>query len=273
MELDIIYNQDCLEGMKEIPDASIDLIVTDPPYKIIAGGVTIEERKNEVSGIFQKRFVSDGSSCSNKWLKKGANDIPCAVRKGKMFEHNEIRFADWLPSVFRILKEGSHCYIMSNARNLKELQVEAEKAGFKFVNLLAWKKNNMTPNKYYMQQMEFILLLRKGRARSINNMGSSNCIEIPNIIGSKKHPTEKPIELMNVFIANSSDEGQIIFDPFLGSGTTAVAAFGLKRHYIGFEIDDVYFDIACSRLDEAERENANNNLHYLDNNNKGGETV
>lgn len=275
MELDIIYNQDCIEGMKELPDESVDLIVTDCPYKIIAGGVTIEQRKDEVSGIFQKRAISDGSKLGNKWLKKSADDIPCAVRKGKMFEHNDVTFSAWLPEVFRVLKNGCHCYIMINGRNLKDLQVEAENVGFQFVNLLAWKKNNLTPNKYYMQQMEFILLLRKGKARNINNMGTSNCLEIPNIIGKKRHPTEKPVELMKIFIENSSDEGDIVLDPFFGSGSTLIACVQSKRKYLGYELDPSYFDIACERLDEAEREreNANNNLHCLDNNNEGGETV
>lgn len=252
IEYDYIDCGDCLELIKEIPDDSIDLIVTDCPYKVIAGGVTIEQKKNETSGILQRRAISDGSRLGNKWLKKNADDIPCAVRNGKMFAHNDIKFNDWLPEVFRVLKGGCHCYIMINGRNLKDLQIEAERTGFQFVNLLAWKKNNLTPNKYYMQQMEFILLLRKGKARTINNMGTSNCIEIPNIIGKKKHPTEKPVELIQIFIENSSNEGDIVFDPFLGSGTTAVAAVKTNRHYIGFEIDEEYYDIACQRLDEAE---------------------
>lgn len=246
MIFDYIENGDCLELMKDIPDESIDLIVTDCPYKIVGGGVSIEKREDEPSGIFSRRTVG------SKWLKKDADDIVCAVRQGKMFEHNDITFSDWLPEVFRVLKGGCHCYIMINGRNLKDLQTEAEKVGFQFVNLLAWKKNNVTPNRYYMQQMEFILLLRKGKARNINNMGTSNCLEIPNIIGKKSHPTEKPVELMRIFIENSSDPGDIVLDPFLGSGSTTVAAVKTGRHYIGFELDPDYFDIACKRLDEAE---------------------
>ena len=261
IETDIIYNQDCLEGMKNLPDDCVDLVVTDCPYKIIAGGVTIEQKKDEVSGIFSKRAVSDGSRLGNKWLKKNADDIPCAVRKGKMFEHNDISFGAWLPEVFRVLKGGCHCYIMINGRNLKELQTEAEKAGFQFVNLLAWKKNNLTPNKYYMQQMEFILLLRKGKARNINNMGTSNCLEIPNIIGKKKHPTEKPVELMKIFIENSSNEGDVVLDPFFGSGSTLVACIESNRRYLGYELDPDFFDVACNWLDDVEAERERNNNH------------
>lgn len=246
-----LYNDDCLNVLKNLPDESVDLIVTDCPYKITAGGVTIEERKDEVSGVLRKRAVSDGTVCSNKWLKKDINNMPCAVRKGKMFEHNEISFTDWLPDVFRVLKNGSHCYIMINGRNLKELQTSAENVGFKFVNLLAWRKNNMTPNKYYMQQLEFVLLLRKGRARNINDMGTSNCLDIPNIIGKKKHPTEKPVELINIFVKNSSNENDLVLDPFMGSGTTGVACINSNRKFIGIELDENYFNIAQERINNA----------------------
>lgn len=252
---DCIYNEDCLIGMKNLPDNSIDLVVTDCPYKIIAGGCTVEMRKDECTGIFRKRAISDGTNCSNKWIKKDINSIPCAVKNGKMFEHNDIAFSEWLPDVFRVLKNGTHCYIMINGRNLKELQTEAEKVGFKFVNLLAWRKNNKTPNRYYMQQLEFVLLLRKGKARKINNMGTSNCLDIPNILAKKKHPTEKPVELMKVFIENSSNVGDVVLDPFIGSGSTAVACAATKRRYIGFEIEERYFQIANERLKQALQNN------------------
>ena len=255
-----LYCGDCLELLKQLPDESIDLIVTDCPYKIIAGGVTIEERKDECSGILRKRAISDGTNCSNKWLKKGLDNTPCAVRSGKMFKHNEINFSDWLPDIYRILKYGSHCYIMINGRNLKDLQTAAEKAenaeknkGFKFVNLLAWRKNNKTPNKYYMQQLEFVLLLRKGKAKNINNMGTSNCLDIANIIGKKKHPTEKPVDLMKIFIENSSNVGDVVLDPFMGSGSTGVACVNTGRNFIGIELDKQYFDVAEKRIKEAER--------------------
>lgn len=246
-----LYNDDCLEALKNIPDNSIDLVVTDCPYKITAGGVTIDERPDEYSGVLRKRAISDGTKCSNKWIKKDIDSVPSAVKNGKMFSNNDIKFSEWLPEVYRVLKEDAHCYIMINGRNLKALQTDAEKVGFKFVNLLAWRKNNMTPNKYYMQQLEFILLLRKGRARNINLMGTSNCLDIPNIIGKKKHPTEKPVELMKTFIINSCNANDVVLDPFMGSGSTGVASVETDRNFIGIEIDKDYFDIAKSRIDEA----------------------
>jgi len=249
MKTNIIENCNCLEGMKKLPDNSIDLIVSDIPYKIIAGGISIKKRKDDVNGIFKKRIISDGTKCSNKWLKKN-NKMICAVKDGKMFEHNNIQFHEWLPECYRILKKGTHCYFMVNGRNLKKLQTEAEKVGFIFQNLLVWNKGNLTPNKYYMNGCEFILMLSKRPARNINDMGQSNMISIPNIIGNKLHPTQKPVELMEVFVSQSSDEGDVILDMFAGSFSSLIAAKNLKRNFIGYEIDKEYFDIGKKRLKE-----------------------
>lgn len=254
-----LYNGDCIEVMKDIPSESVDLIVTDCPYKIISGGITIEERKDEISGIFQKRAKSDGTNCSNKWLKKDENAIISAAKNGTMFTHNNITFKEWLPEIYRVLKNKAHCYIMINSRNLKNLQVEAEKVGFKFQNLLVWDKGNVTPNQYYMGGYELILMLRKGGAKPINNMGTSNIIKIPNIIGKKQHPTEKPIKLMEILIENSSNEGDLVLDPFMGSGSTGVASLNLNRKFIGIELDEIYFNIAKSRIETT----VNNNQQKL----------
>jgi len=254
VQVNIIYNKDCLEVLKNIPDESIDLVVTDPPYKIVAGGVSIERREDEPSGCLNRRYkvISDGTKCSNKWLKKNPNNIPCAVKAGKMFIHNDIKFSEWLPEIYRVLKKRTHAYIMINARNLKELQVEAEKVGFVFQNLLVWDKmTSGTPNKFYMQKLEFILLLSKRPARYINDMGMGNLFRIPNP-KNKQHPTQKPIELFDIFIRNSSNEGDIVLDPFMGVGTTAMSCVRNNRKYIGCEIDEDYYKICQENIKKAE---------------------
>lgn len=243
LEIDKIYNEDMLVGMKRIPDESIDLVVTDCPYHIVSGGANVAERSDLTGGMLGKRRA--GVTVTDEKDK--------AIKTGKLFGHNDIEFSDWLPEVYRVLKKGTHCYIMINSRNIKELQTEAEKAGFVFQNLLVWDKQNSggTPNKFYMQKCEFILMLSKRPARYINDMGTSNLLSCPNIIGKdgKHHPTEKPSLLMSVFIRNSSRMGEIVLDPFAGSGSTLVAARQLERHYIGFEIDKQYYDLAKGHLD------------------------
>lgn len=205
-----------------------DLVVTDPPYKIVSGGCTT--KKNAMTGV----------------LKQGEKN----TKRGSLFEENDIQFGDWLPEIYRVLKDGTHCYVMSNGRNLHSLYNAGVNAGFKYQNLLVWDKGNVTPNRYYMNRCEFIMMFRKGKARSINNMGCSTLLTVPNIIGRKQHPTEKPVDLMKILIENSSNEGEIVIDPFAGAGSTLVAASLLNRHYIGFELDETYFNIAQNRLDE-----------------------
>lgn len=230
----LIYNEDCLEVFKRIPDETIDLCVTDCPYKIVSGGNTTKKFKMKpCGGMLNKDKDADGQ----------AN-----VKKGKMFDNNDIKFSEWLPELYRIMKPGTHTYIMINARNICELQTEAEKAGFKFQQILIWNKGNATPNRYYMNAFEMILMLRKGPARSVNNMGMRNILDVPNIIGTKQHPTEKPVELMKILIEQSSNECDTVIDPFMGIGATGVACKELNRNFIGIEIDKKYFEKAEARL-------------------------
>ena len=233
-----ITNGDFLQIVKTISDESIDCIVTDPPYKLIAGGVSLKNGE----------AISDGTNCSNKWLKKNKTDIPVCMKNGTMFKHNKIKFSDWLPDAYRVLKDGSHCYVMVNDRNMQELLNEATKVKFKLLNILVWSKNNATPNKYYMKSAEFIVLFRKGFAKSINNMGTKTVLNINNIIGNKVHPSEKPIDLLKILIENSTKEGEIVLDCFSGSGNTCTTAKILKRRFIGIEIDSEYCTIANKRI-------------------------
>lgn len=247
---------DCLEIMKDIPDKSIDLVVTDCPYKIVQGGCSNNTVTfKAMSGVLDKRRRGCGK-CSIKWETEGQLNNIENVKAGKIFDHNDIEFKEWLPDVYRVLKDDSHCYIMINARNLKDLQVEAEKVGFKYQQILIWNKGNATPNRWYMQGYEMILMLRKGKAVPIKNLGEKNIISVPNIkSGKKTHPTEKPIELMKIFIENSSNENDTILDPFMGSGSCGVACKELNRGFIGIEIDKKYYDIAYERLRDNQEEN------------------
>ena len=230
---------DCVEVMRSLTENSIDCAVIDPPYKIVAGGCR-KVAENECSGIFNKRRESNKRT---DWVEE--------VRTGKMFKHNDIKFEHWLPELYRVMADKSHTYLMINSRNLAELQNKAEQAGFKFQNLLIWDKGNVTPNRYYMQGYECILMLRKGGAKTILNKGTSNILRVPNIIGNKKHPSEKPVALLEVMITNSTNEGEIVADFFMGSGPTGIAALQTNRRFIGVELDPAYFAIAQERIAQA----------------------
>lgn len=266
---------DCLEGMRMLPDKCVDLVVTDCPYHICGGGCSngaygdgngIFQKTNEPSGMMSHRVKKSGGTTNGVskhidlygvlgggGVRKSQVDN---ARSGKLFEHNDIQFSEWLPEVYRVLKDGTHCYIMINGRNLCELQTEAEKVGFQYQQLLAWKKNNSTPNRYYLQCLEFILMLRKGAARNINDMGVSNCLSVPNIIGKEEgkfHPTAKPVKLMELLISESCNEGDIVLDPFAGGGSTLIAARNLKRNYIGYEIDELYYRLCLKGLAQEQQ--------------------
>lgn len=210
--------------MKKIPDNSIDLIVTDPPYKTITGGDS-----NGKNSIRPKGMLSGNR---------------------KLFTHqNDIKPEQWIPELFRILKDNTHCYIFTNHLNMKIMLNEAEKAGFKLHNILVWEKNNCTPSQFYMKNCEYILFLRKGKAKWINDIGGSKTVhQFKNVIGNKLHPTEKPVDLMQFYIENSSQEGDVVLDPFMGSGSTGVACLNTGRNFIGIELDDEYMDVARERI-------------------------
>lgn len=221
-----------VELLKELESNSIDLLVTDPPYKVATGGVP---RDN-----------------NNVTLNKNRP-------KGILTEHSQLikiipKFNEWIPECYRVLKNETHAYFMINSSNLIELANEVEKVGFKIHNILVWRKNNCTPSQFYMKNCEYVIFCRKGKAKYINNMGDSKIIhDFNNIIGNKVHPTEKPVELMKYYIENSSKENDIVLDPFMGSGSTGVACLESNRKFVGFEIDENYYQIATDRFNDTKK--------------------
>lgn len=148
-----------------------------------------------------------------------------------------------------------------NSLNLNYILTEAEKCGFKLHNILVWEKNNCTPSQYYMKNCEYVLFFRKGKAKWINNIGESKTVhKFNNVIGTKLHPTEKPVDLLRFYISNSSNENDVVLDPFVGSGSTGIACIEENRKFIGVEIDEQYFKIAEERMKTRYREvNLNKN--------------
>ena len=223
-----LYNDDCLKVLHTIPDKSIDLILTDPPYKMTPRGNT---------------------GTTGGMLLKDIN------KKGKVFDNNNINISEWLPECFRILKESSHIYIMTNHINLHEYLNTIKNIGFHFIKSLIWNKGNKIMSPYYMSQFEYILFCRKGSAKKINNCGTSDIIDIPNKKqkkdGKNLHDTEKPVELMKILIENSSIENDTILDPFMGIGSTALACKNSNRKFIGIEIDNKYFDVSKQRIEST----------------------
>ena len=222
----VLKNGDVLDELSLIEDCYFDMAVIDPPYIL-----------NKTTGGISKTGLVD------KWQ----GNIKGSDRKASI--QNDIKFEEWLPEVYRVMKGNSHCYIWTNDKNLADLQREAEKVGFRLHNILIWKKSNSTPNRWYMKNCEFILFLYKGKAKPIKNKGCSHFFEYKNKSGKEKfHPTEKPVDLIKELIQNSSDENDLVLDCFMGSGSTGVACMETNRRFYGIEIDEKYYKVAEERL-------------------------
>lgn len=223
-----LYNGDCIEVMDKLIDlgVKVDLVVCDPAYLTTSRGC---------------------AGNSGGMLQKDVN------KKGKVFEHNNCHVSNWMPRIYNLLKEGTHCYIMTNHKNLVEYLNTAEQIGFHFIKSLVWDKGNKIMGQYYMSQFEYILFFRKGKGVKINNCGTSDILSVPNkktkgADGKNLHDTEKPVELMRILVENSSKQGDIVLDFMMGIGGTGIACNNTNRQFIGIELDEKYFNIAKERI-------------------------
>lgn len=127
--------------------------------------------------------------------------------------------------------------------------------GFRFIKSLIWDKGNKIMGTFYMSQFEYILFFHKGRGKKINNCGTADILSIPDKKtkegGRNVHDTEKPVQLMQILIENSTQAGETVLDPFMGIGSTDSAAVRSGRNFIGIEIDDKYFSYAKARIKDA----------------------
>jgi len=211
---------DCLERMKEIPDGSVDMILTDPPY-----GMDFQSNRRLVMDKF-KKIQNDNNL---KWLP------------------------DFVSECHRVMNNNTALYFFCSWHNLDIFKQEIEKL-FKIKNVIVWVKNNHGSGDLkaqYAPKHEFVIYANKGRSM-FRSKRISDVMEYPKIHSSKlQHPTEKNTDMLKVFISNNSDNYSIILDPFMGSGTTGVAAKNLNRSFIGIELDAGYFEIARNRIEST----------------------
>ena len=220
MELDIIINKDCIEGMKELPDESIDLIVTDPPYLI---SYKTNHRKNK----------------SHEF---------CSVIKN---DNNEQLIKDYIKECYRVLKDNSAMYMFCSWKTDSFFERELTSSGFKIKNKIIWVKNNWTAGDLkgqFGQQYETIFLVAKGKPK-FNGKRITDVWNFNRVVGKNQlHQNQKPVDLLELCIEKHSKEGDIVLDGFAGVGSTAVACKNLKRHYICYELEEKYCKLAQKRL-------------------------
>ena len=215
------------------------LCLSDVPYRLTSGGKTT----GEMSGCFAKDEYDNS---------------------GELFDM--VEWSEMAPLMFNVLADNANLLVMTSDREEPTARHAFESVGFGFHHLLVWGKNTCTPNRFYMASCEFGLFMYKGRARTITDPGSKQLTGCPQVDVSDKyipkhhfeggrrpspHPTEKPVALMTHWLTNSTDIGDLIIDPFMGSGSTIVAAARTGRAAIGIEKDPKWFEVACARVKEA----------------------
>jgi site-specific DNA-methyltransferase (adenine-specific) len=219
IELNRIYNEDCLEGMKRIQDGSIDLVCTDIPYGVC--------NRND-NGL--------------RNLDKNKADI------------ETFPLADFLMEINRVTK-GS-VYIFCASEQLSEIRSALVQNGFT-TRVCVWEKTNPSPMNGQHVWLSGIELCVYGRKKGATfNEHCKNTVFRHPCGRNKLHPTQKPLELFERFILASTNQGDVVLDPCMGSGTTAIACINTNRNYIGFELDKHYCDVANERVQKAMQDKA-----------------
>jgi DNA modification methylase len=215
---------DCLDVLPSLTGAA-DMLFCDVAYELTSGG----NAHQSMGGIFGKgQYSNDGLLM----------DVPDWEDLGGPF--------------FRSCKQDADAYIMANDKNLFRAGLAFEGAGWRFHNLLVWDKVRATRNRWYMKNLEFTIYLWKGKAdpKGIHDCGSKQSFTM-NAKKETAHPTEKPVALARHYIANSSNPGDVILDPMMGSGSAMVGAVELGRRAIGIEKNPKWFDVAVRRVVHA----------------------
>jgi len=221
MSIQLIHG-DCLEEMKNIPDGSVDMVLTDPPYNIA--------RDNNFHTM-GRAGIDFG-----EWDK-------------------DVDLFSYIKDTFRVLKKGGSFVVFNAWKNLGDISKEAEKQGFDTKDMLRLEKTNPMPrnrDRRYITDFECAIWFVKPKAKWIFNRQHDK-YQRPKFVHSIDkglHPTQKSLGLMEELVKIHSNENDTILDPFMGSGTTGVACKNLNRNFIGIELDKEYFEIAKKRIND-----------------------
>ena len=244
--LNKIYNQDCIDGMKDIPDNKIDLVITDPPFAI----------------NFKSKKANYNRNASR--VLSGYNEIES--KNYYNFTYN------WMNQINRVLKKSGSMYVFSGWNNLKDILTALDENGFITINHIIWKyqfgvvtskkfvtshyhclyvcKNNNERKFFPYSRFDKNAKTTDGKSLHYNDKEDVWNIKREYWTGDEKTPTKLPAEIIKKILEYSSEEKDVVFDPFLGSGQVAVVSKMLKRKYIGFEIVKEYYNFAKKRLEK-----------------------
>ncbi|HEY0192310.1 MAG TPA: site-specific DNA-methyltransferase [Kofleriaceae bacterium] len=213
---------DAVAWLRALPSESIDLVVTDPPYESL--------EKHRAIGTTTR--LKHSKSSSNDWFSIFPND----------------RFPELFAEVHRVLRRNTHFYLFCDPETMFVAKPLAEQAGFKFWKPLIWDKCKIGMGYHYRARYECILFFEKGKLK-LNDLGIADILKAPRISGG--YPAEKPSAVSETLIQQSTVPGQLVIDPFMGSGSVGVAAVSHGRMFLGNDLCTEAVDITRRRLHEA----------------------
>ncbi|MHB8783333.1 MAG: DNA-methyltransferase [Desulfobacteria bacterium] len=247
MEFNRIYNLECIQGMKSISTGTIDLVITDPPF-----------------AIDFKAKRSNYNRTSSR-VMEGYNEVQAS-------EYGDFT-SKWVAEAYRVLTDSGSMFVFSGWNNLKDILIALDDAGFITVNHIIWKyqfgvvcKRKFVTSHYHClfvckddSKRKFFNSVRFDKSARGTRGGSLRYQDLEDVWqikreywhGDKKTPTKLPAELIEKILAYTSEPGDVVMDPFLGSGQVAVLSKMHGRKYIGFEIVKEYYDFAKQRLDSG----------------------
>lgn len=227
---------DCVKKMLEIKDGVVDLVLTDPPYNL---GLFMKNRDTNLGALRENHFAA--SSWDHIEQKEW-----------------EVNMNNFFKESARVLKKDGALLIFVSLIKVETIINLAQKNGFYYKTTGIWHKTNPMPrnmNLHFVNSTEaWIYFINAGKTGKFNNKGKViHDFYESSVIGAKekrhgKHPTQKPIALMEHFVELLSDEDDLVLDPFMGSGSTGVAAMGNKRSFYGIELDEGYYKISTQRI-------------------------
>lgn len=210
---------DAVEWLDGLPAASVDLVITDPPYESL--------EKHRAIGTTTR--LKHSKSSSNDWFTVFPNR----------------RFPELFRAVHRVLKRDAHFYLFCDQETMFVAKPMAEAAGFKFWKPLVWDKVSIGMGYHFRSRYELILFFEKGK-RKLHDLGIADVITHPRI--ARGYPAEKPAEVSEVLVRQSSEPGGIVVDPFMGSGSVGVAALRNERRFLGSDISPAALELSRARL-------------------------
>ncbi len=214
-----LAHADAVAWLRTLSTGSVDLVVTDPPYESL--------EKHRAVGTTTRLKQSKASS--NEWFAIFPN----------------ARFPELFAEVYRVLAKNAHFYLYCDPETMFVAKPLAEAAGFKFWKPLIWDKQRIGMGYHYRARYECVLFFEKGK-RKLDDLGIADIIEAPRIVGG--YPAEKPPEVTDVLVKQSSAPGELVIDPFMGSGSTGVAAARNGRCFAGNDLCAEAVEITRERM-------------------------